>query len=264
MCVGCGAVLIAGTTGVWDSGARSVTCVPCHEAVPAAAVVPDPAPEAGVAGASAQREYERRRAAREQRIRDDHPVLGDFLVWWRDPPQHETAWKRGAAGERAVAESLSRRTADRPAVFLRDRRRQTGSKANIDLLAIVPSGVYVIDAKDLRGKVRVESPLFGSAKLRVGGRDRTSLLDGLDGQVAAVRAVVGPAVDVHGVLCFTTKADLPLLGTPRMRGHLLTYPRGLAKRLNAVGPLDAAAIDALAAELASAFPPASAGGWIAG
>ena len=256
VCVDCGAALLAGTVAVWDNLARSVTCESCHDAIPVDVALSGPAPDRGIAGLSAQREYERRRAAREQRVRDHHPVLGDFLVWWRDAPQPETAWARGAAGERAVAESLARRTIDTPAAFLHDRRRQAGSKGNIDVLAVVPSGVYVVDAKDLSGKVRVESPLFGASKLRVAGRDRTKLIDGLDAQVAAVRAAVAPAIEVHGVLCFTARADLPLLGVSRMRGHLLTSPRGLAKRLNADGPLDAAAIDTLAVELAMTFPPA--------
>jgi hypothetical protein len=85
------------------------------------------------------------------------------------------------------------------------------------------------------------------------------LIDGLDRQVAAVRAALADdghgEVPVQGVLCFTT-ADLPLLGTLRMRGHLLLYRRALVKRLNASGPLDEPARASLARVLADAFPPA--------
>ncbi len=129
---------------------------------------------------------------------------------------------------------------------------------NIDHLVVCPAGVFVVDAKDIRGRVKVSAPLFGAAKLLVDGRDRSKLIDGLDRQVTAVRAAL-PAgeeqVPVHGVLCFT-RAELPVLGTLRMRGHELLYRRALVKRLAADGQLGAAAIDALAQALAATFPPA--------
>jgi hypothetical protein len=60
---------------------------------------------------------------------------------------------------------------------------------------------------------------------------------------------------VQGVLCFTI-ADLPLLGTLKMRGHLLLHRKALAKRLNASGALQPPAIEALANSLAAALPSA--------
>jgi hypothetical protein len=54
------------------------------------------------------------------------------------------------------------------------------------------------------------------------------------------------------VLCFTT-AELPLLGTLKMRGHLLLYRKALAKRLNAQGALAPAVIEDLARDLAAAL-----------
>jgi hypothetical protein len=79
---------------------------------------------------------------------------------------------------------------------------------------------------------------FGKPKLLVAGRDRTKLIEGFDRQVAAVRLALGEehAVAIQGVLGFT-RADLPLLGTTRMRGHVLLYRKALAKRLIANGPL---------------------------
>jgi hypothetical protein len=119
--------------------------------------------------------------------------------------------------------------------------------------------VYVIDAKNHRGKVRIDKPLLGAPKLLIAGRDRTALIDGLDRQVAAVRdAMIASGhreVPVHGVLCFAA-ADLPLLGTLRTRGHLLLYPKALAKRLNADGPLQADSLNSLALALATALRPA--------
>jgi hypothetical protein len=176
----------------------------------------------------------------------------------REPPQHETSFHRGALGEQAVGASLGRRTADGPAIILHDRRMPAGH-GNIDHLAVAPAGVFVIDAKDHHGKIRVATPLFGRPRLMIAGRDRTKLVDGLDRQVAAVRAALADnshgGVPVQGVFCFT-QGDLPLLGTPRIRGHLLLYRKALAKRLNAGGPLAAPGIEPLARLLAAAFPKA--------
>jgi hypothetical protein len=184
-------------------------------------------------------------------------VVGHRLAV-QDAPQHEAAFQRGAAGERAVAEALEQRTAPSGAVTLLHNRRMPGRRGDIDHIAVAPTGVYVIDAKDLRGKLVVEEPWFGPRKLKIAGRDRTKLLDGLDRQVSAVRAALqrGDHADVpiQGVLCFT-QADLPLWRTQKMRGHLLVYRKALAKRLNADGALDSAARDELAQHLASAFPP---------
>lgn len=247
----CHAELAAGTHAYWDSVARSVTCSDCH-------ATHDELPRAdpGVAGASAAREHERRKAGRETRTRERHPWVGELLLTLRDEPQHEAAFRVGAEGEAAVAESLERRTANSPVVFLHD-RRMPGSRGNIDHIAVAPTGVYVIDAKNITGKVRVESPPFGKPKLVVNGRDRTKLIDGLDRQVAAVRAALNPpeTTPVIGVLCFT-KADLPLLGTLKMRAHLLVYRKALSKRLFADGPFTPAEIQSLANVVARALGPA--------
>src|SRR6185295_94323 len=96
----------------------------------------------GIAGASGKREYERRRAKREAQTRDRHPRIGGLLLKLQNAPEHEQAWARGAAGEEELAASLARRCPE--AIVLHDRRMPV-SRANIDHLAIVPSGVYVID-----------------------------------------------------------------------------------------------------------------------
>lgn len=210
----------------------------------------------GRAGASARREHERRKASREKRIRGKHPLFGGLLLAVTDAPQHERAWARGAAGEERVAEVLERRCGDR--VRLLHDRRMPGSRANVDHLAIAPSGLWVIDAKRYRGSVEVRRPLFGSRKLLVAGRDRTNLIGGLAKQVEAVAAVMrdcGGEVPVTGVLCFVD-ADLPWLGTMRFDDFLLLTPARLAKRLNARGSLIESDVVSVAAALAQRFPAA--------
>jgi hypothetical protein len=192
----------------------------------------------GQPGASAAREYHRRKSSREARTRKRHPWIGNLLLALRSAPQHELAFRRGALGEQAVAASLGRRTARGQAIILHD-RRMPGGQGNIDHLAVAPTGVFVIDAKNVKGNVRVANPRFGAAKLLIAGCDRTKLIDGLDRQMAAVRNALASSeteVPVQGVLCFPI-ADLPLFGSRKMRGHLLLGPRALARRLNADGPL---------------------------
>ncbi len=211
----------------------------------------------GAPGASAEREYWRRRRDREARTRARHPWIGGLLLAVGDEPHHEAAFRRGARGERTAALWLDRHTARGPAQVLCDRRMPRG-RGNIDLLAIAPSGVFVIDVKAHGGRVAVERRLFAAPRMSIRGRDRTSLLDGLDRQIEAVRSVLSDGyaeLPVQGVLCFTA-VDLPRLRTLQLRDHLLLGLRPLAERLNADGPLDARAIDAVARRLAAKLGPA--------
>lgn len=92
----------------------------------------------------------------------------------------------------------------------------------------------------------------------IDGRDCTSLIDGLDRQVAVVRAALGEAhgdVAVCGVLCFT-RAELPILRTLTIRSHLLRYRKALGKRINQDGPLAPNVIEQVARKLDAALPPA--------
>ncbi len=244
VCRQCRTALPKGTRAYWDAEARTVACLGCLASEP----------DRGRAGASAAREYSRRRAGREARVRQQHPRIGRLLLTLGSQPQHEHAWEIGSRGEQQVGRSLDRHTSKGPAIVLHD-RRMPASRANIDHLAVAPRGVFVIDAKANKGKVRIARPLFDKPRLTIAGRNRTKLVDGLDRQVDAVRRALARHdhdVPVHGFLCFTD-ADLPLLGAGKIRGHRLRYCRATARELNRSGPLAPAAI---AAELEACFPPA--------
>jgi hypothetical protein len=219
----------------------------------------DPDPQrldTGTAGASARREHERRRANREARTRERHPHIGGALLALREDPTHETVWARGAKGEEHVAKVLGERL--RPeAVMLHD-RRVPRTRANIDHIAIAPSGIWVIDTKRYTGKVAVNAPLIGKAKLTINGRDQTKLIDGLAKQVALVSNAVeaiSPGVPVQGALCIVD-ADLPLLGTLKFRGFPLLHPKPLTKRINRGDVLATDRIRSTAIVLAERFPVA--------
>jgi hypothetical protein len=254
-CSGCSTALTAGTEGAWHAETRSVWCLACAD--------PTPVP-AGSAGASALREHGRRAAAREARIRAEHPVLGGLLLALAAEPTHQRAWATGSSGERAVAAGLDG-LAD--VVLLHDRRMRGPdgrlSRANIDHLVVAPSGVWVVDAKQYAGSLEVRraggllSPKV--EQLWIAGRERTRLLDGVRAQAATVRRELDSAeaqdVPVHAALCFVG-TNLPWFGPSSAQGVALVSRRGLRKLLRQEGPLDADGRTALARRLADRLPPA--------
>jgi hypothetical protein len=144
-------------------------------------------------------------------------------------------------------------------------RRAPNRRGNIDHIAIAPSGIYVIDCKRYKGRIAVAQPLFGKAKLKIGGRDQTKLIEGLGKQVALVKVALADIADdvpVQGCLCFVAPegffadSGLPVLRTLRINGYPLYYPRRLAKRLNRSGPLSADQTLTLQAKLAELLPQA--------
>ncbi|MFL5899754.1 MAG: nuclease-related domain-containing protein, partial [Solirubrobacterales bacterium] len=156
----------------------------------------------GTAGAAARRELERRRVRREGKTRDAHPHLGGLLLKLQAPPQSEKSWETGAVGEEALGAHLAARCPD--AVVMHD-RGMPGSRANIDHIAVAPSGVFVIDSKRYKGRIEVRKPLFRDAVLVIKGRKRTKLVEGLGRQVQAVEkglAIVEQDLAVHGCFCF--------------------------------------------------------------
>ena len=260
LCVACGESLAPGIEAWWDRDSRTVTCVACHADATAPPSTPPPAQafDRGTPGASLVREHERRKISRETRIRTRHPRIGGFLVALNGEPQHQRAFQQGHAGEQRIGAYLEKATANGPTILLHN-RRMPGSHGDIDHIAISPTGIYVIDTKDHKGKIKIARPLLGTSKLLINGRDHTQFLDGLDRQIAAVRTSLGGTqhadIPIQGAVCFT-KADLPYVHTQKLRGHLLIYSRALAKRLNAAGPIAPASLDDLARNLASALPPA--------
>jgi hypothetical protein len=139
------------------------------------------------------------------------------------------------------------------------------SRANIDHIAIAPTGVLVIDAKRYKGKIEVRKPLFGEEKLVVSGRDKTKLVEGLRRQVDAVRkglALIEQEVPVGGCFCFVNPegqaggSGIPLLRTLSVDGFPLYYPRRLSKHLNRDGPVSPEQVGVLAEALVELFPAA--------
>lgn len=214
-----------------------------------------PADTTSVAGASARREYERRRANDEAKIREKWGRLGGIAVAISDEKQSTKAWAIGAVGEERLGAGLNKLASDSVAM-LHD-RRIPGSKANIDHLAITSGGIWVIDAKRYKGRpaLKIEGGIVRprTEKLTVGGRDCTKLVDGVLKQVGLVQDVVGN-LPVTGVLCFVD-ADWPLIGGAFVtRGVHAVWFKRLKKMLaESTGPLDVATTTTA---LAAHFPTA--------
>lgn len=144
-------------------------------------------------------------------------------------------------------------------MFLHD-RKVPRSRGNIDHIAIAASGVWVIDAKNYKGRVEqrdVGRWFTTDKRLYVGGRDRTKAIDGLAWQVEAVRAALDePGVAIHPVLCFI-EADWKIFAKPfRQGGVWVTWAKKLAEEIALAGPLTSAQVTNISDRLAIALPVA--------
>lgn len=258
VCATCNCGLLKGSEAWWDSSQKRAFCLVCGGGVEEVQSV------VGIAVASARRKYYRLHANREREVKARlGNRLGGLAMKLVDDPQSTRAWRSGAAGEERLA-SLLARWLPEGAVVLHD-RRIPGSRSNIDHIVVASSGVWVIDAKQYKGRVerrplgpfwRQEDAVF------VGGRNRTPLADAMAEQVKAVRAAVSaagiaPTVGVHPVLCFVG-ADWDLLASPfDVNGVLVSWPRKLVKRVAADGLLSREEVRTLARHLERALPSAA-------
>jgi hypothetical protein len=251
-CAVCELELPAGQQALWYRATRLVTCVSCTLEAPEIVE--------GVPGASAQREYDRRHAQREDRARQKLGTLGVILARVIDEPQSTRAWKKGADGEARAGARLTELLDGSGVRLLHDRRMPGSRSANIDHVAVGPGGITVIDTKNYRGKVcveRVGGLLFERRTiLRIGRRDETKLVVGVECQIAAIRAVLPDPVEVRGALCFADVDGLPLLRHLTVRDVIIDGPRTTAKLASRPGALTRQKVDGLFQHLGRVLPPA--------
>jgi Nuclease-related domain len=137
-----------------------------------------------------------------------------------------------------------------------------GTRGNIDHIVIAPAGVFVVDAKAHKGRIEIRDRggLFRTDdRLTVGGRDCSSLTDGMGWQVEAVLTVLqdrglDPMPVVSPVLCFLN-VEWPLFRAPdSFRDVRIESERSLARVLTTSSVLTVAQADDLAALLAEGLP----------
>ncbi len=168
--------------------------------------LPDaPDPSAGASAAA----HHRALLGQAGQVGDDVP-LSD-LLGPLDPIESSpaTKWRRGAEGERRTAQLLA------PLrhlgwTVLHD-RRIPGSAANIDHLVIGPSGVWLVDSKSWRGRVKV----LGDGRLWYGRRC-------LDGDLCVLR---WEASEIGRALGGQRRAGEPLPIQPVLCVHGARLPR---------------------------------------
>ena len=254
-CVRCGKSIGKGVQAFYDPNTQTVNCVKCD--VQAAPPSPD---DPGHAGASAQREYDRRSSAREARVRAAlGNMLGGVVLALTDEPQSTRAWQRGAIGERRLAESLD----GVPGLKILNDRRVPHTRGNIDHIVITSAGVFVVDAKLYKGLIKLQDVggfFKTDLRLFVGRRDCSQLAQNMGWQIDAVqRALAAAGLDppplVRPVLCFVD-GEWPMFSPPsEYNGVCLEGKRSIRKLISDRQILDAASIDRIYHSLAVAFPP---------
>ncbi|KUM36587.1 NERD domain protein [Arthrobacter sp. EpRS71] len=263
VCRDCRASLPAGAEAIYATETKTIRCLECAtEAMETRSPDLEPPDDdslsdaPGVPGSSARREYERRQAKDEEKLREKWGRFSGLAGALSGERQHTKSWDRGAIGEERLGARLNALATDGLAV-LHD-RRIPGSKANIDHIAITPAGIWVIDAKRYKGRpeLKIEGGILRPRveKLLVGRRDCTKLVDGVLKQVEVVRSLFGD-VPITGALCFI-EADWPLIGGSfSTRGVHVLWPKRLVKVLTeqTAGGFDVAR---MRQSVASRFKPA--------
>lgn len=127
-CRACGVDLPAGTTSAYDRATKTVAFLECAleptptgsgPSVPETRSTADVATEpesvppkeepdvvVGTAGASAEREHERRKNKRETGVGEANPRLGGLILALSDDPQSTKAWAVGGRGEELLGQRL--------------------------------------------------------------------------------------------------------------------------------------------------------------
>ena len=255
VCARCGLALSKGTQAHWDSTAKKVICLACEPSTGA--------PEPGDPGASAAAEGERRKDKRVSEVRrkygDHAAAVADAMA----AREVDASWGKGSNGESRLAAFVAKNVGD-SVIPLHD-RLIPGTKSNIDHIFVSATGVWVVDAKAYKGKVtrREVGPIWNRRnELLIGGRNRTTLAQGLDKQVAAVVAALRPdpdfsGVDIHAAVC-TLDSEWALLDFPFQIGNVwVLYPGALRKRLKKNGTLDRERMERVAHRLALSLPSAA-------
>jgi hypothetical protein len=255
VCSVCGITLSPGSDAYWDKASKTATCIAC---APESA-----APTAGMPGASAAAEGERRTEKRVEDVRrryGDHAAVVAETMAARDA---SASWGKGSDGESRLAAFIAREVGD--AVIPLHDRLIPGTRGNIDHIFIAPSGVWVVDAKTYKGKVvkRETGPIWRrDNEVVVAGRNRTSLGKSVVTQTEAVLAALRSdpnlqEIPVSAGLCFI-ESEWGLLDFPFQVGYVwVMYPGALRKQLKKKGSLSRDTMEHVARRLDLSLPPAA-------
>lgn len=156
-------------------------------------------------------------------------LAGVWFAWWAWPrePQTTTAHAKGAQGEVRTAGVLDKLGTDFR--FIHD-RRVPGGRENIDHIVVGPTGVFVVETKNIGGKLRVNGGrLFSGRYCRDGyiaqaQRQARAVEEVLSAAAAPLPIEVVPLICVHG-------AELPSRRVS-LQGVRLVGRRGLVRTIS--------------------------------
>jgi hypothetical protein len=145
-----------------------------------------------------------------------------------------------------------------------DDRKVPGTRVQIDHIVVAPSGVWVVDAHEYDGRVErrdVGGWFKVDERLYVAGKDRTSLVDGIDRQVVAVENVLEKEgldlIPVHAALCFVN-SEWGWFAKPfSLSGVWVTWPQKLTESVLDWNAIPNNEIDRLAKVVESKLPSAA-------
>ncbi len=239
-----------------------------------------------MAGGSAQAEFERRTRRRSERMRQKRPLLIGIVITTAlvvlligqaveqpglgvlgaivaalavlgavvETPQTTASWRTGAEGERQTARYLAG-LGEAGFITLND-RRVAGYGGNLDHVAIGPGGVWVVETKNMAGKVEIHGD-----SLRIGGYRQDKMVDQVYREAAAVQVAMGESLTrlgltVKPVICIH-RAELPFFNKT-VRGVRLASGKQLVRLLlEGDERLEAEEIHALAREAERVLRPAA-------
>lgn len=213
----------------------------------------------GEAGESAKQEYlKKSKTTEDKRIARLGPRLGMLANLYFGDSQDTKAWEKGAVGEIRMGKILDVMSAKHGFGVLHD-RKIPGSVANIDHIMITNRGVFVIDAKNYKGQVRIDEqggilfPLIRT--LYVGNRSQTKLVEGVKKQVNIVSTSLsrsGLDIPTFGVLAFYA-AEWPLFFKPTEIDGILINSRGVEAAILDMPILPSSDIQKIFAHLNNVF-----------
>ena len=171
------------------------------------------------------------------------------------------AWVQRAEHERRASPRLE---LDGDGVVVLNDRRVPGSKLAIELIAISPAGVFVIDSKNYKGLVHTKrlGPVWdlGPHQLHIGRRNCSTSIDDVTKKVDAVRSVLsatawGSEVPVRPVLCLT-RAEWGYAAAVEVNGVLVGWPKLIAGQLREPVVMDSPTVHEVSEMIAAQLPNA--------
>jgi hypothetical protein len=261
-CLVCAKELGSGDRAWWNEERRFVACVTCSghgddslETPLALAPLHIPV---GWAHQSSQHRRMKELRQGDDTIRTAYASLGSLIWNVCDARSSTKVWGPDATGQRVVGEMLDALVAH-GMIVLHDVRLPS-ERNKIDHVVIAPSGIHVIDSKHFPGdRVEVRRGgrfLANSARLHVGGRDSTQVVEHMGHQVRKIYAFTNDLpsaaeMTVTPIVCFVDAN----WRWPRHRLGLgsveILWPKALMRLLTRSGPLGRYEIEELGCRLAS-------------